>query len=119
MNRCTRCGGFVPPAVSQCPNCQSGKRAWWMTPLTALGAGFTAVTLSACYGMPCVAGAQVKLPDGGTAESCFEYDCLDAGTAPDGGDVRTTAQWKRYCLGTYESDNTPTDGGVDGGHDGG
>lgn len=119
MNRCTRCGGFVPAAVSSCPNCQSAARAWWKTPLTALGAGVTAVTLSACYGMPCVAGAQIKLPDGGTAAGCLEsYDCLDAGTAPDGGDVRTTAKWREYCLGTYEPVKAD-DGGVDGGHDGG
>ncbi|MBX7116793.1 MAG: hypothetical protein K1X64_20875 [Myxococcaceae bacterium] len=116
MNRCNRCLGFVPPAVTQCPNCHCGKRAWWTTPLAALGAGFTAVTLSACYGLPCVAGAQIKLPDGGTQEGCLEsYDCLDAGTAPDGGDVRETSKWKYNCLGTLGGEVIAPDGGVDGG----
>lgn len=97
MFRCTRCDGFVPKDNIQCPNCRSGKKAWWMAPLAFAGAGLATVTLSACYGAPCAAGS-VTLPDGGTKADtllCGEnYDCR---TGPDGGEPIKDAEWKSRC----------------------
>ncbi len=97
MHRCTHCDGFVPEGISECPNCRSGRKAWWMAPLTVVGGALATVTLSACYGAPCV--ATVKLPDGGTKRddeslSCEYYDCT---TGPDGGAPVMDSQWQSKC----------------------
>jgi hypothetical protein len=97
MHRCTRCDGFVPKGINECPNCRSTKKAWWMAPLAFAGAGLATVTLSACYGAPCV--ASVKLPDGGVKDdpnslSCTQYDCTKG---PDGGAPVMDSEWDRLC----------------------
>ena len=95
MLRCTRCDGFVPSGSPECPNCRSVKKAWWAGPLALASAGLATVTLSACYGAPCV--SLVKLPDGGTRTddlSCTTYDC---NTSPDGGVPVHDAEWESHC----------------------
>jgi hypothetical protein len=88
MNRCSRCHGFVPVHLVECPNCvASGRRgrakvAWLMF----LGAGATAVTLAACYGAP----------------PCDGCSSTDAASPPTTSDAHP-----RSC----------TDGGIDGGAD--
>lgn len=89
MLRCTRCEGFIPPAVSACPNCSKfvprGRAGTGF--LAILGAGAAAITLMACYGSPPVCA----LPDGGNTSSC-ENPSLDAGATTDAGttDAGTT-----------------------------
>lgn len=83
MLRCTRCEGFIPAAVTACPNCTkfvprgSAGRGF----LAVLGAGAAAITLMACYGMPPCDPAKTICPDQDDA------GVSDAGTTtcPDGG----------------------------------
>jgi len=98
MHRCTRCDGFVPQGITECPNCRSTKKAWWMAPFAFAGAGLATITLSACYGAPCA--ATVNLPDGGSRRDndslgCTTYDCNAPG--PDGGTREHDAEWDRLC----------------------
>ncbi len=89
MNRCRRCQGFVPANLSACPNCATSgrpgraKAAWLMI----LGAGATAVTLAACYGLPPCDGADDCYPKdaGPGALDAHPRPCGDAGTEADGG----------------------------------
>jgi hypothetical protein len=120
MNRCSQCGGFVPPNAKTCPNCRSTWRAWWMAPLAIAGAGVASVTLSACYGVPCAAAAtKVTLPDGETTSELYcgnpdggSFDCR--APLPDGGNPQNDPEWTFFCSGFSSND-----GGVDGGSDGG
>jgi hypothetical protein len=115
MNRCSKCEGFIPEAQTRCPNCRSAS-AWWVTPLAFAGAGLASVTLSACYGVPCV--ATVKLPDGGVQKSCgIDYDC----TVPlaDGGVRTQDPTWVSECTDTRLPVDAGSDGGADGGSDAG
>ena|SRR5687767_10313284 len=99
MHRCTRCDGFVPEGIEHCPNCRSGKKAWWMAPLTFAGGAIATVTLSACYGSPCAA-TTVTRPDGGTTTSFEALGCggtYDCRTGPDGGAPVQDAEWKALC----------------------
>lgn len=109
MKQCRRCEGFVPDESTRCPNCRSTRR-WWALPLSLLGASAASVTLSACYGAPCVS----RLPDGGTTNStsaCYEPSCTTR--MVDGGTYGDDPYYKDICNGPKR------DGGTDGGSDGG
>jgi len=104
LSSCQKCRGFVPPASAECVHCgapmlESAPRGGVMLKgLWGLaGAGVTALTLMACYGMPpCDAPppegstdpfhcydngppCDVLLADGGTDSSQCQ---ADAGTKP-------------------------------------
>ncbi|MBK7858662.1 MAG: hypothetical protein IPJ65_08580 [Archangiaceae bacterium] len=99
MFRCTRCDGFVPRQSTACPNCRAAaKKAWWSAPLAFAGAGLATVTLSACYGAPCV--ITVNLPDGGTKKDTTAFDCYstyDCNQSADGGVPEHDTEWENYC----------------------
>jgi hypothetical protein len=117
LKSCSRCGGFVPAGRSSCPHCMSSS-AWWRAPLAFAGAGLATVTLSACYGAPCV--TQVKLPDG-TQHNTYG-DGIACGTTldcnarlEDGGVTKDDATWRSVCQPTTDggmSDGGVSDGGV-------
>lgn len=114
MHHCNRCHGFVPHGSTNCPNCQSTKK-WWALPLAVLGASAASITLSACYGAPCV----TALPDGGKDygnSSCFAVDCETP--LADGGAKSKDPSWAASCPSDAGRDGG-TDGGADGGRDGG
>lgn len=96
MKQCSRCNGFVPTDSGHCPNCRSARK-WWAIPFSLLGASAMTVTLSACYGSPCVATA-----DGGS--SC-DYDPCTSVTVDAGNGSTTT-----MCA--PEITDAGTDGGL-------
>ncbi len=119
MLQCSRCNGFVPEGGTRCPHCSLSAahprwKSWLSVPLALAGAGAAAVTLSACYGVPCVS----KLPDGGTKSQGFG-GCVADCNAPlaDGGNPQNDPLWREDCL--PPSDDGGSDAGADGGSDGG
>ena len=115
MNLCNRCEGFVPAGSALCPNCHSSKRVWWRVPLAIAGAGMATVTLSACYGPPCVANS---LPDGGENHGRGEcgYDCNQK--LSDGGERPRDKTWLEVCT-DRPADAGAGDAGATDGGDGG
>ncbi|MBS1149893.1 MAG: hypothetical protein H6Q89_1591 [Myxococcaceae bacterium] len=106
MLRCTRCEGFIPAAVTACPNCSKfvprGRAGSGF--LAVLGAGAAAITLMACYGMP---PCDTQATDGGSGSGrCAIVPEQDAGVPEDGG---TSDGGVKSDAGTCDA------GGADGG----
>jgi len=104
LSSCEKCRGFVPPASAGCVHCgapmaepapRGGVRLKGLFGLA--GAGVTAITLMACYGMP---PCDTPAPDGSNNPyHCYDREPVD----PDGG--------MNADGGTH-----PADGGTDAGH---
>ncbi len=82
MVRCRACRGFITRAIGWCPNC--GAKAFGV--LGAIAGGACAVTLMACYGVPCV-GSECDfgcghVGDGGDGSTrwsaCPDANAIDA-----------------------------------------
>ena len=90
MLRCTRCEGFIPAALTACPNCTRfvprGRAASGF--LAVIGAGAAAITLMACYGMP---PCDRHVGDGGTGATGCAVIPEDDGGVPDDAGVKTDA----------------------------
>lgn len=95
MRRCPECRGFVPESQSQCPNCEFApsavSKAWWVAPLSLLGASAFAASACAIYGSPCASAA---LGDGGI-DGCGRDLCNE--TLPDGGIKADDPAFKDRC----------------------
>lgn len=93
MRRC-RCGGFVPPGISRCPNCNAPHVRLGKAAVAAAAVAAQLITACACYGAaPCALNAVHR---GMLVNECTVPDCVTA--LPDGGDPVADPE-DRLCFG--------------------
>lgn len=78
MNNCPRCGGFIPPSTTSCPNCDTTLSKGRLRAAAKMVVGtMTAVTLMACYGGGADDWGPSDCVDNDNDGTCEHADCND------------------------------------------